>query len=98
MKFIRHFQNLLSGDSSSDADWNAFIASWPDHVDRFSSELGRRIADEEMAAFLASLMIPVIRNGFVSGERKEELFDRLQALRIRGMTKCRAGLCERQIN
>jgi hypothetical protein len=80
MKFIRHFQNLLSGDSSSDADWNAFVASWPAHVDRFSSELGRRIADEEMAAFLASLMIPVIRNGFVSGERKEELFDRLQGL------------------
>jgi len=80
MKFIRDFQNLLSGASSTDADWDAFIASWPDHVDRFSKELGRRIPDEEMAAFLSSLMIPIIRNGFVSGERKEELFDRLQAL------------------
>jgi hypothetical protein len=80
MKFIRNFQNLLSDAFSTDADWDAFIASWPDHVDRFSKELGRRIPGEEIAAFLASLMIPIIRNGFVSGERKEELFDRLQAL------------------
>jgi len=80
MKFIEQFQSLLSGVSSSDEDWNAFFASWPDHIDRFSREVGHRIPDEKMAEFLASLAIPIIRNGFLSGERKVELFDRLQAL------------------
>jgi predicted O-methyltransferase YrrM len=80
VEFIRQFQDLLSGVSSTDEDWDAFFASWPDQIDRFSREVGHRVPDDQMAEFLASLAIPIIRNGFVTGERKVELFDRLQAL------------------
>ncbi len=78
--FVQQFKNFVLEGPDSDEDWRDFLAAWYKHLDRFSADVGKHVDDQEMATFLMSLVVPVLRNGFITSERQLDLFNRLQEI------------------
>jgi hypothetical protein len=64
MNFIPRFTKSLSSGAIGETEWHDFVDGYRKHYDDFSLAMKRFMPEEEVAEFLALMLVPVIRNGF----------------------------------